>query len=174
MKTCGDIMSVNLKCVTSAATALDAARMMRSNSVGFLPVCDRQTGRLIGVVTDRDLVTRLAVSNVRPSAVPVVDVLTSEPAVCRQTDSLETAEEVMMALGISRLVIVDQDEHPIGIVSLTDIIMTESDRRAARVARRVLEREAGGPHAPMADIALAPSDPAVPGPATRAMKEFPG
>ena len=162
MKKCQDVMRIDLKVVSSAATAFEAARTMRDNSVGFLPMCDPETGRLVGVITDRDLVTRMSANDLRPSETRVAEIATRAPAVCRSADSLTTAEKMMMSLDISRVVIVDEDAHPVGVVSLTDIIMGRRARRALRTARGVLEREAAGPQPPIESIVLTPSDPIPP------------
>lgn len=159
MKKCKDLMNVDLKVISKAATALEASQVMRDNSIGFLPVCDPTTGRLVGVITDRDLVTRMCASDARPSEVRVADVATAEPAVCQADDSISQAEALMMSSDVSRLVVVDEDAHPIGVLSLTDLIMGERGGRAIRTARGVLEREAAGPHVPIESIELTPSDP---------------
>jgi hypothetical protein len=70
----------------------------------------------------------------------------------------------MMSRDVSRVVIVDRDAHPVGVLSLTDIIMAEDVRHAVRTVRGVLEREAGGPHAPVERIRLTASDPQDPPP----------
>ena len=159
MKQCRDLMQTDLRVVSSAATAFEAARIMRDHSVGCLPVYDPMTRRLAGVVTDRDLVTRMCADDKRPSESLVADVATAAPAVCLPSDSIASAEELMTSLDISRVMIVDEDDHPIGILSLTDIIMHDRGGRALRTARGVLEREAAGPHPPIESIGLTPSDP---------------
>src|SRR5687767_8859421 len=103
MKTCDDLMSIDLKCIGTGATALDAARMMRDTSLGFLPVCDPETARVVGVVTDRDLVTRMCAIDGCPSETPVASVSTPRPAVCHPDDDVRIAERIMTSLDISRI-----------------------------------------------------------------------
>ena len=159
MKKCKDLMNVELKMIAKAATALEASQTMRDNSIGFLPVCDPTTGRLVGVITDRDLVTRMCASDTRPSEVRVADVATAVPAVCHADDHITQAETLMMSSDISRLVVVDEDAHPIGVLSLTDLIMDGRRGRAIRKAQGVLGRGAAGPHVPVESIELTPSGP---------------
>ena len=166
MKKCEDLMTIDLRVISSDASALEASRIMRDNSIGFLPVCDPADGRLVAVVTDRDLVTRMCAEDVRPSEARVAEVATTSPAVCQPDDPLDTAEFVMTSLDVSRVVIVDEDTRPIGVLSLTDLIMNERGPRALRTARGVLEREAAGPQPPSEDIVLTASNPNAALPAT--------
>jgi hypothetical protein len=64
---------------------------------------------------------------------------------------------------ISRLVVVDEDGHAVGIVSLTDILAKEARGRALDTARQVLARESEGPHAPLESIHLTPGPAALAG-----------
>jgi len=159
MKNCEDVMTSDIRVISSGASALDASHLMRDDSVGFLPVCDPQSGKLIGVVTDRDLVLRMCATDARPSAIRIVDLISTPPAVCQEWQPIKVAEKLMDDLDISRIVVVDKDDHPVGVISLTDLIMDERNGRALRTARGVKERDASGPHQSVENITLTPSDP---------------
>lgn len=151
MKKCSDLMTLDLRWIPSHASALEAAQVMRESSVGLLPLCDARSGRLLGVVTDRDLVTRLCALDGRPSETPVRAVATNEPVAISEDADVRDAEATMREFQISRIVVVDRAFRPVGILSLTDIMMGERDRRALDTARAVLSREA---HMPIEDGAL--------------------
>jgi signal-transduction protein with cAMP-binding, CBS, and nucleotidyltransferase domain len=151
-------MNIDLRLISTAATVKEAALMMRDNGIGFLPVCGEE-GRLVGVLTDRDVATRAATLDRAPSAISVGEVMTARPAVCRAGDGVREAEARMIRRGVSRVVVVDEDGHPVGVISLTDILSKDRKGRALRTARRVLAREAEGPHTPIESITLTASDP---------------
>ena len=158
MKTCGDLMTYDLRAIASDATALEAAQMMRDNSIGFLPVSDRASGRLVAVVTDRDLATRLCAADLRASETFVLEVATGGPVCCYEGTELPLAEEAMGYYQVSRLVVVDPEGQPIGVVSLTDILMNDRGGRAVRTARNVLKRESESPQPAVDRIVLTPGD----------------
>jgi len=162
MKKCEDLMTSDLRVISSAASVLDASRLMRDNSVGFLPVCDPQSGKVIGVVTDRDLVLRVCAADARPSDMRMADVISTPAAVCQAWQEIEVAEELMANLDIARVVVVDNEYRPVGVITLTDLIMHERGGRALRTVKSVLERDASGPHQPVENIILTPSDPNAP------------
>jgi CBS domain-containing protein len=157
MRSCDEIMTLDLRTIDSDASVLEAAQMMRDNSVGFLPICDPQTRRLIAVVTDRDLVTRLCASDKRASETYVLEVATGGPVCCYEGTDLKVVEEAMDYYQVSRLVVVDEDRRPVGVVSLTDILMKERRGPALRTARGVLRREADSPQLPAEGVQLTPS-----------------
>ena len=105
---CKDAMTVGLRVLPLSATARDAAATMRDNSLGFLPVCDPD-GRLVGVITDRDISVRVATRDRLPGAVSVIEVMSAPPLVCLGNDPIEVAERLMVAEGVSRLVVVDRE-----------------------------------------------------------------
>lgn len=189
---CKEAMTIGLRVLPTSATVRDAALTMRENSLGFLPICDPD-GRLVGVITDRDIAVRVAPFDRPPGSVAVTEVMTGRPVVCGPDEHIETAEARMIHRGVSRIMVVDEQGFPLGIISLTDILLKDRGGRALDTAREVLSREATGPHAPLESIVLTPAPfPAGPaespeyyagsrgsdsvilgGSATRGMKEFP-
>lgn len=190
---CKEAMTIGLRVLPTSATVRDAALTMRENSLGFLPVC-APDGRLVGVITDRDIAVRVAPFDRPPGSVAVTEVMTGQPLVCGPDEHLETAEARMIHRGVSRIMVVDAQGFPLGIISLTDILLKDRAGRALHTAREVLSREATGPHTPLEDIVLTPAPyPTAPaaespdvytssqswdsvilgGTASRGMKEFP-
>jgi CBS domain-containing protein len=159
MKKCSELMTIDLRWIASTATALEAAQVMRENSIGFLPICDSVSGQLVAVVTDRDLVTRMVAVDGIPSETPVLSVATGGPISCREDSDITVAEQAMRNFQISRIVVVDELTRPIGVLSLTDLLMGERDRRALSTARGVLEREAASPQPSAEGVTLTPSEP---------------
>jgi CBS domain-containing protein len=155
---CADVMTMGLRVLPDSATVQQAAAVMRANSLGFLPVCDPE-GRLVGVITDRDIAVRVAPYDQVPSSVQVIDVMTPRPLVCGPREPVEAAEHRMIRGGIARMMVVDEGNFPLGIISLTDLLLKDRSGRALETARQVLSREASGPHSPINDIQLTPAAP---------------
>ncbi|MDH4190622.1 MAG: CBS domain-containing protein [Betaproteobacteria bacterium] len=102
-----------------------AAQMMRDNHVGALVVVDRKEGarRPLGILTDRDIVVAVvAAPGVRPEALRVGDVMTSELAVVDEYDGVFEAVEMMRDRGARRLPVVAGDGTLVGILTLDDLL----------------------------------------------------
>ncbi|MFZ5481956.1 MAG: CBS domain-containing protein [Myxococcota bacterium] len=127
--------------VDVTATVADAALLMRERNVGFLPVI-AEDGRCAGVITDRDLATRVLADGLRDDTL-VVDVMSEHLVACRPYHDLAKAEAMLAHAQVSRIVVLDDDGHVVGVISLTDLFFLESRERVGEVAQRVLEREVG-------------------------------
>lgn len=141
---CRNVMNAEPEWISSGATALEAAQVMRDRSAGMLLVFDPTPGQLKGIVTNNDLATRVCADDKRPGQTLVSDIVTSDVITCQADDDLHDAEEKMQKTQKSRLIVLDQGGQPVGVVSLTDIFRYENHRRAVRTARTVLAREARG------------------------------
>lgn len=103
--------------------------------------------RVLGIVTDRDLVVRALAEDMEPDT-PVGKVMTRDVRVCHPNDSLRWAEEKMAAAKKSRLVVVDTDGRCVGIISLSNIARADTRARAGGVLYAVTLRETGGADTP--------------------------
>jgi CBS domain-containing protein len=140
---CEEVMKRTIQCLRPEQSVKEAASVMRDANVGFLPICD-PSNKVLGTLTDRDIVIR-AVADDRPTSSPVRDSMTEEVVACRPQDDLERAEELMRQHHKSRILVVDDDDRLIGVISLSDIVQVESEG-GARTLREVSEREAQPPH----------------------------
>jgi CBS domain-containing protein len=137
---CDEIMKRDLACVSPHDTVQKAAKRMRDENVGFLPVCDADK-KILGTITDRDLAIRV-LADARAATTAVNDVLTREVVACRPEDDLRKAEELMSKHQKSRMMCVDGSGRLVGVISLSDIARRDSGRRASQTLRNVSEREA--------------------------------
>jgi len=114
-----DAMTPTVASVSPGQTIIEAARMMRDEDVGSLPVTE--DGRLVGIVTDRDIVIRVLADGGDPETVSVRE------ACSRETVSVEVDQELDEALGlmarhqVRRLPVVDADDRLVGIVAQADV-----------------------------------------------------
>jgi CBS domain-containing protein len=136
-----EIMKKTVKCSSADETVERAAKMMREHNVGFLPICDDQK-RVLGTITDRDIAIRV-VADEKPGATKIRDVMTTEIIACRPDDDVERAAELMGAHQKSRMLVVDDQKHLVGVISLSDIAQKSSDKNAAKTMRDVSQRESG-------------------------------
>ncbi len=141
---CADIMSTNLEWLTEQDTIDFAASKMAEAGVGFLPICDAEK-RVVGVVTDRDLVTRGIAKRVVPSTTVAAQIMTSPALTCPQTTELGDAEDLMATNQKSRLIITDAEDRLVGVLSLVDLLEHAPTAHALQTTRAVLWREALGP-----------------------------
>lgn len=122
-------------------SAREAAEAMRDKNIGFLPVCD-STGRVVGTLTDRDLALRVCATGRDASLITVGEVMTEELVACGPDDSLSDAERLMAERGKSRIVVVDEDDRLLGVISMTDIAWRDSNKHTAHTLRKIVAREA--------------------------------
>jgi CBS domain-containing protein len=137
---CDEIMKRNVECVSPRDTVQAAAKRMRTENVGFLPVCD-DTKKVLGTITDRDLTIRV-LADARAATTPINDILTQEVIACRPEDNLRRAEELMSRHHKSRIMCIDASGRLVGVISLSDIALRESGMRASQTLRNVSQREA--------------------------------
>lgn len=138
---CSDIMKTDVECISPQASVREAARRMRDQNVGFLPVCD-ESMRAIGTITDRDIAVRVVAEGELP-ATRVEAVMTPEVIACRPEDDLNYARELMSQHQKSRIMCISRSGRIEGIISLSDIV--ELDEQAgAFTLREVSARESRG------------------------------
>jgi CBS domain-containing protein len=130
-----EAMTPDVVSVGPATTLAEAARMMRTLHVGPLPVCD--DGRIIGVLTDRDITVRATAEGLDPITTPVGDVMTPEVLSCQETDDVADAALKMQMLQVRRLIVLDEQGRLAGIVSIGDIALQGQDES---LTGRTLER----------------------------------
>ena len=98
-----------------------AAERMEGNAVSALVVVD-ETGRLAGIITERDLVHRVLAPDLAMETLAVSDVMTADVDVLAPTDSLLDAFTLMKARGCRHLPIAGADNIPVGLLSLEDLL----------------------------------------------------
>jgi CBS domain-containing protein len=135
---CKDVMTTKPVCCTPEDTATRAAKLMKTEDVGSLPVCEgRDAGRLVGIVTDRDLTIQVIAAGKDPGTTRIGDLMTRNPVTCREEDDLETALNAMESRQIRRITVVDGEGRLTGIIAQADIARRGTER--AQVAELVEE-----------------------------------
>ena len=137
---CKDVMlSYVYKCLETD-TAGKCARIMRDEKIGFVPIVDKDD-KLVGVITDRDLVVRLLAYS-QSSLTSVGKVMTvGELVTCRPDEDLRALEARMSKLKKSRALVTDAEGKCVGVVSLSDIAQTEEAGRVGTLLNQITHRE---------------------------------
>ena len=111
--------------------------MMQTRNIGFLPVVDSE--KVVGVVTDRDIVTRAVSAGLRPHMTTVREVMSKNVLSCYDDGSLTDAALIMEKNFVHRLLVLDRHEHLVGIVSLSDIAAkTKNERLSGHILGKVV------------------------------------
>ena len=131
-----DVMTPNPRCVTPAETIQSAARIMREEDTGAVPVVEN--GKVLGMITDRDIVIRVVAEGAQCDR-PVRDVV-SRDVVCATPDmSTREASKLMSEHQVRRLPVVE-NERLVGIVSIGDIAVKEGrDSRTGETLESISE-----------------------------------
>jgi hypothetical protein len=126
-------------------TLAAAARLLRQDNIGCLPVC--QDGRVIGMITDRDIAMRGVADDRDPNQMKVREAMSVDVICCSKKDTLETAVAIMRAAHVQRLAVTKGDGHLVGIISMSDAGGASSGRRPFEVVfyKEILDH-AGMPH----------------------------
>jgi len=127
-----DVMTRDVHLARPGDTIQAVAERMARGDFGFIPVADGD--RLIGAVTDRDLVVRALAAGAAPTA-PIVEYITRDPHTVLDTDDLKSVLDLMASRQIRRAPVVDKHGRIVGVISLGDL----STRVKARYAGEALE-----------------------------------
>jgi CBS-domain-containing membrane protein len=92
---------------------------MRERAIGFMPILEG--GKLVGVITDRDIVMRAVSESKDPETARARDVMSLEVVCCFEGDSAEHARELMDDHNLCRLPVIDNNHHLVGIIKLRDL-----------------------------------------------------
>ncbi len=123
MKVC-DIMTGQVVSVSQREPISAAARLMKRHNLGALPVCDDE-GRLRGMITDRDIVTRCVAADMDPSDTMLREIMSRGIRTCSSQDDVDAASQTMRREQIRRLPVTDEGRL-VGMVSLADIARRQS------------------------------------------------
>jgi CBS domain-containing protein len=136
-----DIMTADPAVCEMLQPVMDAARMMEECDCGAIPVVEnRESNRLMGIITDRDIVLRSVAKGLDPMDTPVAVCMTKEISFVRPDSQLEEVQQIMENLQVRRVPVVDENECVIGMVSISDIVHTRTDERAASLVQGISKR----------------------------------
>jgi CBS domain-containing protein len=130
-----DAMHKGAEWVAPTATMIDLCKKMRDLDIGALPVGEND--KLIGMVTDRDIVCRGLANGKDASKLTARDVMTPSIVWCHADEDLDDAVRIMENKKIRRLPVIDKDKRLVGILSLGDISHVDKAKHSGAVLKAV-------------------------------------
>jgi CBS domain-containing protein len=127
-----DVMTKNVQLTDPGTTLKSAAALMRDGDFGLLPVGEND--RLVGTLSDRDIVVAAVAEGKDPNSTAVRDAMSEGIAYCFEDQSLDEAAEVMRKRQIRRLPVLNRDKRLVGIVALADLAVESGSIKPAAQA----------------------------------------
>ena len=129
-----DVMTSNPRTTEATTSVADAARLLREEDVGALPVVEE--GRLIGMLTDRDIVVRVLAEGKDPQSTPVGEIASREIQSAAPEQELDQALRLMASRQVRRLPVVE-GERLVGILAQADVAETAPAERTGEVVEQI-------------------------------------
>ncbi len=122
----GDLCRHQTVTIPPGAGLTAAARVMRQEHVGYLivvePMSEEKQRKVVGVLTDRDIVVAVVARDADPRALTVGDVMTRDPLLVSETSSLESTLSLMQEAGVRRVPVLTREGALAGVLALDDVI----------------------------------------------------
>jgi CBS domain-containing protein len=120
--TCGEIMTRSVSCCLPEDSIEHAAILMKTEDVGPIPVIESHSSRrLIGIVTDRDLVVKGIAEGRDIRSTKIRDIMTDHPVACLENDDIDEAVNLMTDHQVRRIPVVDEKNQILGIIAQADV-----------------------------------------------------
>jgi CBS domain-containing protein len=129
-------MTSNPESCSPQASVVDAAKVMAKEDVGPIPVVD--SGRLVGILTDRDIVVRVVAEGRDPQSTSVGEVASADLATVSPDEDLDRALQLLTERQVRRLPVVE-GETLVGVVAQADIARQGDDRTTGQVVEQISE-----------------------------------
>ena len=122
MKKCSEVMTKSPVCCLPDDSVAKVAELMTSENIGSIPVIEnRQSQRLVGIVTDRDLALKIVAKGLDAKTTNVEVVMTHKVVTCLAADDLQKALDAMARHQLRRIPVVDNDHKIVGIIAQADV-----------------------------------------------------
>jgi CBS domain-containing protein len=133
-----DIMTANPETVTEKDSVRDAAQIMKKRDTGIVPVVNGK--KIIGLITDRDIVVRLIAEGKDASSARVNDVMTKNVRSVKEDASVDEVLRVMKGAEVRRVPVVNRNDEIVGIVSIGDLaVETNQDNKVGKAIEDISE-----------------------------------
>ena len=120
--TCNEIMTSNPECCLPSDSVVKAAKMMKSRDVGPIPiVTDKDSRKLAGILTDRDLAIKVVAEARDPTATQIEEVISQDVVTCKKDDDVNEVLKLMERHQVRRIPVVDNGDHLLGIIAQADV-----------------------------------------------------
>ena len=133
-KSVRDAMTEEPRSIGQSASVVEAARLMREQHIGSLPITDDE--KLVGMITDRDITTRVVADAADPSSTSVAEVYSRDLVTVEPDNDLDEALQLMARHQVRRLPVVENGRL-IGIVSQADIALGENEKKTGELVEAI-------------------------------------
>jgi CBS domain-containing protein len=137
-----DVMTERPRSVTPDTTVDQVAELMEAEDVGVIPIVEGD--RLIGVVTDRDIVLRAVARRKDPRGMPAREVASQDLVTVEPDTSLSDALQLMASYQVRRLPVVEDGERLVGVVSQADVALESKEKTTGELVENI-SRPPDGP-----------------------------
>jgi len=136
---CMDVLTKDPVCCLPGDTVEQAARLMKKEDVGPIPVIEsRQSKKLLGIVTDRDMAVKVVAEGRDNKKTKVEEIMTRNPVTCHPNDDLQVALDAMAQHQIRRVPVVDDQGRITGIIAQADVATrTDDPEKTADVVEEI-------------------------------------
>src|SRR6476659_1099049 len=139
-KSVRDAMTGDPRSIGATASVVEAARLMREEHIGSLPITDGE--KLVGMITDRDITTRVVAESADPKVTSVEDVYSRDLISVEPDNDLEEALQLMARHQVRRLPVVENDRL-VGIVAQADVALRENETKTGALVEAISKPSAG-------------------------------
>jgi CBS domain-containing protein len=129
-----EVMTRDVRACEPNATVADAAKVMAQEDVGPVPIVE--DGRLVGIVTDRDIVVRVVAEGRDPNATTVKEIASTDLVTVAPGDDLDEALNLLAERQVRRLPVVEGDRL-VGIVAQADVARLGKDKKTGEVVEEI-------------------------------------
>jgi CBS domain-containing protein len=141
-----DICNTNVYTISPSSSVADAAKMMYEKHVGVLFVVESlKNGKPIGIISDRDIITKVMAKN-KPPTTTVNDVMSTELVLAQDTDGIQDTIAKMKDKSIRRIGIVNGEGQLYGVISADDLyeLLSKEFHELASISHRQITNESTG------------------------------
>jgi CBS domain-containing protein len=138
MATARDIMHAGAECIGQNQNLQQAARQMRDRGVGALPICG-DDGRLVGIITDRDIVVKCMAGGLDPGTVTAGQLAQAEPVTIGPAADVDEVLHLMTDKQIRRLPVTD-DQRVVGMISEADLARNLPEQAVGQFVEAICAR----------------------------------
>ncbi len=130
-----EVMTANPSTIEADGFVVEAAKIMKQEDAGVVPVTEN--GRLIGMVTDRDIAIRVVAEGKDPQSTSIREVASTDPVTIDPQQDLDEALRLMAQHQVRRLPVVEEDGRLVGVVAQADIAREGDDTKTGQVVQEI-------------------------------------
>ena len=130
-----EVMTSNPKTVETSAPVVEAARIMRDEDAGIVPIVEGD--QLVGTITDRDIAIRVIAEGKDPQSTKVDEIASKQVVTIDPQQDLDEALRLMAQHQVRRLPVVEEDGRLVGIVAQADVARVGDDSQTGEVVEQI-------------------------------------